>query len=314
MYEILVNPGARSGKGLGLWEDLETVFKSHKAEYRVNFTNYFGEEDNIIPDLYEEYKEKGEELHLLVMGGDGTINCAINKLPSFDNVKVSVIPLGSGNDLVRDLGFKGSLKDMATKLLENPEERLMDVGLVHCENSTDGEDPVDRRFIVSTGFGYDAAICEEVMRSGAKTFLNKIGLGKLIYLIVALKQLAGSEWIDATLTVNDKIISLKRFLFACGMNHRYEGGGFMFGPEANDNDGLLEVCHVAGISKPKVLQILPTAFKGEHFKFDGVDHNRASSFQITASIPLWVHTDGEVIAKADSVKVDTLEKVLKFVY
>lgn len=314
MYEILVNPGAHSGKGIQLWKSIEPVFKSKNVDYHINYTNYFSENDNVIPDLYEEYKARGEELHLIVMGGDGTVNGTLQKIPSFDNIKLSVIPLGSGNDLIRDLDFKGSLNDITCHLLENPEEHYMDIGNIHCENTFDGEDPVDRRFIVSTGFGYDASICEEVMRSSAKTVLNRLGLGKLVYLIVALKQLAGAKYIEGIMKIGDNHIPLKRFLFVAAMNHRYEGGGFMFGPEAKDNDGILEICAVSGLSKPKTLQVLPTAFKGGHFKFDGVDHYRTGDFEVESDVPLWVHTDGEVITQANKIKVSVDKQILKFVY
>lgn len=316
MYEILVNPGAHSGKGEELWRELEQIFKKHNAQYRVNFTNYFGDDDNVIPDLYEEYMAKGEELHLIVMGGDGTTNGTLQKLPGFANLKLSVIPVGSGNDLTRDIGNGATSAEMVERILTNPKVKQVDVGNIHCESNADGKEPVDRRFIVSTGIGFDAAICEEIMRSSAKNILNKLGLGKLVYVCVALKQLAGLKSVSSEMKLIDldKTIKLNKLYFVAGMNHRFEGGGFMFGPEAKNDDGLLEICAVSGVKKPMVLKIIPTAYDGKQFLYDGVDHYRTGHYVIDASAPLWVHTDGEVITQADHIEVTVDKQVLTFVY
>ena len=45
------------------------------------------------------------------------------------------------------------------------------------------------RFGISTGIGYDAGVCQEVLATPLKKIFNRLGLGKLIYLFIALKQL-----------------------------------------------------------------------------------------------------------------------------
>lgn len=319
MYEIIVNPVSRSGKGKRIWLSLEQIFKDNNAEYRVHYTKEFAQDDDTIKRLYEEYKEKNEVLHLVVMGGDGTVNGILQKLPAFDNVNFSIVPTGSSNDLARDMEINGSFEDIIKHLINNPKSQYIDVGVVHCENSLvrDGLMSIpDRRFIVSTGIGFDAAICEEAFRSKIKKICNRIGLGKLTYTGIALKQLAGTRYITGELTLDEKeeIIPLEKLLFVAGMNHRFEGGGFMFGPEASARDGKLELCVVTKISKPKVLQVLPTAYKGEQFKYDGVDHYSARQYTVRTSSPLWVHVDGEVGTKADYISVTTQREVLNLVY
>lgn len=320
MIEIMLNPASRSGKSQKIWERIEKKLKEENIEYRVHFTKDFSKEDTTIELLYDEYLKKGEELHLVVMGGDGTINGVVQRLPAFENVKLTIIPSGSSNDLARDLGIKGKCEDILLKAIKNPDTMMIDVGTLHCENSlvrNGSMDIPDRRFVVSTGIGYDAAVCEEALNSKIKRICNKIGLGKLTYLGIALKQLASTKYITGELTLDDdeeNIISLERLLFLAGMNHRFEGGGFKFGPEANNHDGMLEICMVSKIAKAKILMVLPTAFKGNHFKYDGVDHYRVRKYTVRTSVPLWVHVDGEVGTMADFVEVSTMKEVLKLVY
>ena len=53
MYEVIVNPGARSGKAMKLWEKIEKLFAQADMEYRVNFTQPGMENATLIGQLYE---------------------------------------------------------------------------------------------------------------------------------------------------------------------------------------------------------------------------------------------------------------------
>ena len=53
--------------------------------------------------------------------------------------------------------------------------------------------PAHRFFAVSSGIGFDAAVCEEALTSRFKSTLNKLGLGKLTYLAIALQQLIAAK-------------------------------------------------------------------------------------------------------------------------
>ncbi len=318
VYEVIVNPGARSGRGVKIWNRVEQAFKDANASYNVHYTQKFSEGSGIVSGLCEDYASKGQTLHLVVFGGDGTVNGVLQRIPSFDNIILTVIPTGSSNDLARGLGLITDPLKAVTHMLNSPVETNVDIGFVHCENKLVREgvaDIPDRKFIVSTGIGYDAAICEEAMNSGIKDFFNRIGLGKLTYLGVALKQLISTRYITCELTVDGgEPIKLEKLMFIAGMNHKYEGGGFMFGPNADDHDGLLDLCVVSAIPKLKVLRIMPEALKGEHFKYDGIDQYRAASYTVTTSQPLWVHADGEVNTKADRIDVRVQKEALKLIY
>lgn len=111
--------------------------------------------------------------------------------------------------------------------------------------------------------GFDAAVCESVLSSRAKGFLNRLGMGKLTYLAVALRELLTAHMPSCQVIVaGQPPLMLKHFLFAAGMVHRYEGGGFRFCPEADDRGGLLDVCAVGDLPRLAVLLALPTAFSG----------------------------------------------------
>lgn len=85
-------------------------------------------------------------------------------------------------------------------------------------------------------------------------------MGKLIYLMVALKQFLFLTPSPVTITLDgNKPQTFSRTWFAAVMNQKYEGGGFKFCPDASPEDGLLDVIVIEGISKLKMLFCLPSA-------------------------------------------------------
>ena len=107
-------------------------------------------------------------------------------------------------------------------------------------------------------------------------------------------------------------IYVNRFLFIASMIHRYEGGGFKFCPDADAEDGLLDLCFVGNLPKLLILIALPTAFFGKHYLFPHITHYRTSRVEIKTSAPLWVHTDGEVHLKSDHVYLSCEKQKLRF--
>ncbi len=319
MYYIVVNPASQSGRGKRYWNKIQPILSERNIPYQVFFSEYHGHVTEIIDELTYESHNTQDDINLIVLGGDGTINEALQGIHCFDRVNLSYIPTGSSNDLARDIQISRKPVEALLHLLEHPITYQMDIGTVHWENSLvrDGQMTIpDRRFIVSCGIGYDAAICQEALVSTIKDFFNHCGLGKLTYLGIALKQLIRTRYITGELTINDSetIIPLQKLIFVAGMNHRYEGGGFKFAPDANDQDGILDICMASKVSKMKILRCLPTAFKGNHYQYDGIDGYKANCYTVRTSIPLWVHTDGEVETKADFISVKCNAAQIRFTY
>lgn len=313
MYHVIVNPEAQSGNGRKYWEIVQSVFDKYKREYEVHFTEAPGDIAQFAQDLYNE---NGSDLHIVVMGGDGSVNEILQGLPSTEGLSLSLIPVGSANDFARCLGISFDPFQAATHLVSKPTAVYTDIGNVHCENTTDNGYIRDRRFIVSTGGGYDAAVCQEAQCSAVKSIFNRFGLGKLTYLSISLKQLMGLKPVEGELILNNssESVILKDMLFVAAMNTKFEGGGFMFAPDASHFDGLLDLCCAHSLSKFTVLTALPQAMKGNHFKYDGIDFYRTSGYTLKTSEPVWVHTDGEVNAQADIITVRVDKEAIKIVY
>lgn len=314
MYYAIVNPASKSGKGMRIWEECRDILQARGISYEVFFSKGIGQIKTYVEKLTKENQaDSDKKLKLLVFGGDGTMNEVVSGVEDLSKVSIGYVPTGSSNDLARDLGLKGTPAEIMEKILEDKPSQFMDIGhlvyeTVGAQHSIlyrEDEFSRERRFAVSFGIGFDAAVCEEVLVSKWKKIFNKLKLGKLIYVFVAVKQLITTEAVACELYLDDKKpISIKKFLFIAGMNRRYEGGGFLFGPHADSADGMIDVCVAGNLPKAILLLfVLPAAYFGKHFMFPKIDEYRAKKIRIHASRPLWVHTDGEVYVKSDDIRI-----------
>lgn len=298
MYHVIINPASRSGKGLAIWKkQIEPALLKEQVPYKA----YLSEKPGDVIKIAEEISEKTDDaspMRIIALGGDGTVNEILQGIRHPSRLFLGYIPTGSSNDLARDLKIPKNPVEALHLILRSDTPVPMDLG---CVTYSDGE---IRRFVVSCGIGFDAAVCAEVLRTPMKNTFNKLGLGKLIYLGVALRQLFAAKAISGRLSLDQtNTVDIGNMLFTCCMLHCFEGGGFMFAPTADAHDGVLNLCAVGDISKPLILFALPTAFRGKHYRFHGITAYQGKDLIIETDKPLWVHTDGEVSRKENRLKV-----------
>lgn len=307
MYHVIINPMSRSGKGLKIWKtEVEPTLHAEGVSYRSYFSRKEGDIARIASDILESATER--PIRIILLGGDGTLNEALQGMKDTSHIILGYIPTGSSNDFARDLRIPTDPVEALHLILHTGKVQFMDLGTIAYDNGT------KRRFIVSCGIGYDAAVCEEALHSSIKKFCNKIGLGKLTYLGIALKQLLSTKSVSCELTLDDDIpIKIHKLLFVTCMQHRYEGGGFMFCPNADASDGYLDLCVVGDVPKLLILFALPTAFKGKHYFVKNITTHRAKKVRIETSSKLWVHTDGEVGSQTTAITVTCEQNAIQII-
>lgn len=310
MYHIIINPASRSGKGESLWRN---IVEPYFMEQQLEYISYFSQENGDVARLAAEITKDATPQfpkHLILLGGDGTFNEMLQGIHDFSAITLSYIPTGSSNDLARDLGIPKNPRKAIEKFLHSGTEQKMDVG---CVTFADG---TKHYFAVSCGIGFDAAVCEETNRSTFKKMLNRIGLGKLAYLTIAVKQLLTAQSVSCQVTLDNKpTFTIHKYLFLAAMLHRYEGGGFKFCPNAKPDDGIIDIC-TAATKLPKwfILMVLPTAFFGKHYLFPGIEPYHAHTLHLKTSSPMWIHTDGEVLCFKDEITISCQKQALTIIY
>lgn len=313
MYHFIVNETASSGQCLSVWNSIKSILEEQKVLFNVHFTKSKEECHRIINALSKK-QENTPAKHLVVVGGDGTLNTIIQGIDDFSSVKLSLIPAGSGNDFAYALKIPSKPHNAIHHLLNTPSEEVIDC----CETTyhTSSGDVIKNRFLISSGTGYDADICEEVNRSSEKSFLNRLRLGKIVYLYIALKKIfrfkkyIKDNECEALLTLDDnQTVHISNMFLTVAMNTPYQGGGTPFCPMADWKDGCLDICSVDNMTTPKLLFCILFIYLKKHFLFRQVNHYRCKKLKIQSKAARWLHTDGEVSHKASLIEMECKYKL-----
>lgn len=314
LFHIIINPVGASGATNKLFQKVEPYLQKENIQYVVHTSS----KQESISEIVSKLTSTSEDTYLVVIGGDGSLNEAVNGIVSFEHTYFGFIPCGSGNDYARSLSLPSNLYDLLNIIFKGEVRRTCDIGEITLHNYTDAfrtipslkENKFIRRFNVSAGIGFDAEICQKVHVSKVKPFLNKIHLGKLAYIIEAIRVIFTTKMVPVKITLDNKTKSYDKCLFAAMMNEPYEGGGFKFCPKASGEDHVLDICYADHLSKFDFFRIFPYAYSGSHVKFKGVYTNQFKSVDIQTEVPLWVHTDGEVYCKSTHISARLLDEKL----
>lgn len=302
MYTFIVNPASRSGHAKRIWSEIEQSLKKQKIPYTIYFTSCRGHGTRLAQQLT---KDLSSRTTLIVVGGDGTVNEVLNGIEHPEHIVLGYIPTGSGNDFAKGLALPSDPHKALNLILSPNGYRTVDIGvLTYIENGAEKT----RRFAVSTGIGFDAAICHRALVSKLKVLLNRIHLGKLSYAFISLQELFLHTPRQCRITFDHRNeISFRKLHFAAVMNQPFEGGGFSFCPDAQNDDKLLDLCVIHDVSKIKLLFLMAVGLFGWHTHLKGVDIFRCRQVEIHTDAPMPVHADGESVFRQDTLSV-TCEK------
>lgn len=252
---------------------------------------------------------------IVAVGGDGTLNELVNGLMrqttcAPDEVGVSILPFGTGNDWVRTQHVPSEIDDWIEKFLAGREPRTQDIGIATYVDEIGKSH--QRYFINVAGMAYDAFVVREVEKGGKKS------ANSLLYLLMLFRLLRnytphlhrvvfapyGEE---ETRYIEKKIHTLN--IGVC----RYSGGGMQLVPHANPDDGLLALTLVEMLPKFEILLRTPALYNGQL-----IHHSKAIAEQVTSlgvesmkGISLLLETDGEFIASCSKVSFSVSDTKLK---
>jgi diacylglycerol kinase (ATP) len=269
---LLVNPSAGGGRSRLVAFEAARELRALGRAVDVVVTRERGE----VERLAREAARTGVE-RVFVCGGDGTVHEGVNGLAG-TSTALAILPGGRGNDLAATLGVPLDPAAAARYLVQAPVRRL-DVGVVH-----------GRRFGTTVGVGFDADVAVRTNRG----FWRRAG--RFAYVGGILTSLAAFRAPRLVVTVGAARRDGRYMLCAVSNTGRY-GGGVLIAPNASAEDGLLDVCLVSHASRLRLLQILPTAYRGAHVRAAEVEMLRGETVTIDTDTPLPMIADGEPVGE-----------------
>ena len=280
---VIINPAANRGKGNLVGDQALAAF----VEMGIPIRNLSGSSAQAAKEL--AIASASELSGIVAIGGDGTSQLGVN-IAMETSLPLGLVPAGSGNDQVRELGIalndpSGAAYNIAQSIVQ---PRSVDV--MRVETSY-------RSFwsLGSISAGFDALCAERA--NGLKW-----PKGPNSYVAAMLLELPKFKPIEYRLIADGVERVFKAML--CGVaNVKNFGGGMRISPQSEMTDGELEVFILHEVSRPKLLKIFPTVYQGEHVKYKEVEIFKAKEIRIeNAGFPMTC--DGEIIGPAPfSVKI-----------
>ena len=302
MLIFIVNPNAGRKKGSRIWKKVERFLVRRKIEYEWYMTVESGDAKKIAANLTSGISY-GKKVVLVVIGGDGTINEVINGMHISDHVTLAVIPAGVSNDFARALKIRKNPIRALKNIVQSKGEVKIDYGIVSY-----GEGQ-HRRFVVSCGIGLDAAM---VNIRAEKERQEQKKKHSLAYLLSAIAHIISSKTVGGCVILDDaKKMEFNHIAFVSMHIQPTECGGFRFAEKASAQDGLLSSCVMFSKKKLKLLRNLIAARMGKHLNYAGVRKYDNSDIKVLLQSPQYLHTDGEVHGKFQSIEVNCVSSKIR---
>ncbi len=219
---------------------------------------------------------------VVACGGDGTAHEIANVL-AFSDVSLGILPSGSANDFMKSLDHQFT-RDYPVDAYLQADAVKVDLGRVYAEGK------FKRYFLNSLGLGLTGRIARKV----SKTRWLK---GELIYLNALFGTLLGYKppKMHIKLITPEAAIEIHEPIFAFSVgNGRIEGGKFHIAPEAEINDGLLDVCILKAVPKARFITYALKYTRGTQIFDPQVIYSKVTAVELELHEPEVMHMDGEV--------------------
>ncbi|MCL2809722.1 MAG: diacylglycerol kinase family lipid kinase [Treponema sp.] len=279
---IILNPTAGKGKAAKQQPKIENILNKNNLDYQIITTMAPGHAIEIVRNLPLE-----ENDITIAAGGDGTCNEVVNGLLSrpmaFIPPIFGVIPVGRGNDFASTPGIIDDVEKSLDIIIKRNTKPL-DAGFVKG-----GFFPQGRFFINGIGIGFDTKVGFEAAKLKIKS-----GFAYAIGALILIAKYEPSPVLK--IKYDDNEVTLPAVLVSI-VNGKRMGGSFYMGPNAQLDDGLLDVCYVKHQpSRRSLLKILSHYTKGTQEKCEGVYFGKGKFIQLTAEEGFMAaHCDGETV-------------------
>ena len=281
-------------------EHAEEISRSIEAAAQEEQTEAAGEK-------VQESSALNVEERIVVIGGTGTLNEVIDGA-MLDNSSclISFLPVHRDNDFARALQKGYKIPDSLASLFAK-EERKVDYGIVEGERG-------HRRFVVSAGLGFDAAILQELLSMGCSICpkeKQRIRSKSLSYFYAFFKELKRAKKLKGSILLDgEERVEFNHILFLSIHNHPYESG-YALGSGASGEDGFLDLCLVSTKKKLRLFWIMFTALFGWHKSLPGVHCYRFKKVEIHLEQEMAFHVDGESLGKEKDLSISCMPRRLR---
>lgn len=295
LLHVFVNPTAGRGRAAKRLREIREILASAGLDVHVHESR---EPGHLESDVLKFARAGGTRV--VVAGGDGSVHEAANGiLRSGEDVTLSVIPSGTGNDFAKAAGITLAWRDatalLADNVMGNAASRRIDAGSMN-----------GRYFVNGAGLGFDAKVTA-LARS------IRWPVGDIVYLFAIFRAFAGGIATPAvTIRTDDgSTVWDGPLTLASVSNGPFVGGMFHIAPMAQHDDGHMDLLIAAPVSRRRIVRLLPKLIEGKHLGEAEITHHPVDAITIECETDIVSHLDGEVQEPVRRFSIEVMPAVLR---
>ncbi len=286
--KAIVNPAAGGRSTYREWP----LISKHLKDKGLLFDYVYTEGVGHAIELAREAANTGYR-YIIAVGGDGTVNEVVNGILDSNgshNTVLGIVSAGTTCSFVRSVGIP--LDPVSSCRLLTSQNRLtIDVGIVEC--TSEGQN-LRRFFVNEADIGFGATAVE-----ASKQITNYFGrkINYLPHVIGSLTSLVSHKNKRITLRVEDRSEDVCDCAMLVVANGAYFGGGMQIAPDAQPDDGLLDMVIFGDMGKSELLKVWPMTYKGRHVSHHKVRLLKIRNVTIQCAEKILVEADGELFGE-----------------
>jgi len=273
---LIHNPTAGPWDKRRRLKQLATNLGNHGWTTEIVETQQIGD----ATELARQAREAGFKL-VLVAGGDGTINEAVNGLVGTETA-LGIIPVGTGNILARQMRMPGLSMSLPFTNLEVEDALIssryqrVDVGQVQ-----------DRYFLSWAGIGLDAEVTSRMEPRPKYIKFLRI----LPYALAVATVATDFRGVKTRITVENRTFNTRTVLIVVSNIQHY--AAFNMARHAYMDDGMLDIFIFKGLGLGYIFRHLFHIFSGRHLQDPAVIQILARQMRIVTTPAVVMQLDGE---------------------
>ena len=302
---VIVNPLAGNGRTAKIWPNVESALNRSIGPFKSIHTTCRGDAKHLTRQALEN-----GAVRIVAVGGDGHLNEVLNgfienDLPVSSDAALSFLMTGTGCDFQRSLGIPAKWQSAAENL-KQAQVRQIDVGKVTFTTSDNTKQV--RYFDNIASFGLSGAVDRCIENSRPPAFMK----GTPLFLWATIKTVLTHPNQAVKFQIDDGPEQQMRTRLGLLANGRYFGGAMLAAPEAELDNGMLDLLMLKEISLAKFLWHLPKIYKGTHLKIPEVFYQKVRKFTASSTEQIILDIDGESPGYLKAT-FEVLPKILKLI-
>lgn len=215
--------------------------------------------------------------HILLSGGDGTIDLFINTIKELNiDIPVAILPSGTANDFANAIKYPHDVRECIKKIV-NSKPKYVDIGKIN-----------DRYFINVASAGMFTDVSQKINPDVKNT------IGKVSYYLKGIEEALNMR--KFKINVKSQEMNYDGDMYLMLVFNGKTAGNINLAYKAEIDDGYLDVIIVKGTPLPKTFPLLVNILRGEHlegYNEDEILYFKTRKVTIECEDELVTDIDGE---------------------